>query len=111
MGKSDIRKIGSSGGVVGFGGVDLMDTGRAKFYEYQSKSTPVYLDVSHTNGDITRLFGAILSMSEDHPTGTVKPKFAVQMQVSHIITIDSSGNMLSDGYISLGGEIDEPKYV
>ena len=50
-------------------------------------------------------------MSRDHPTGKVKPKFGVQMQVSHMITINSSGNITSDGYISLGGSIDEPKYV
>ena len=111
LGKADIRKIGASGGTIGFGGIDLNDTVRVKFNEFQSKATPVYLDVSHSNGDITRLFGTILSMSEDHPTGKVKPKFAGQMQVSYVIQMDSSGTMLSDGYISLGGEIDEPKYV
>ena len=111
LGKSEIRKIGSSGGTIGFGGVDLNDTSRFKFNEFQSKATPVYLDVNHSNGDITRLFGVILSMSEDHPTGKLKPKFAAQMQVSHIITMNSTGAMLSDGYISLGGGIDEPKYL
>ena len=50
-------------------------------------------------------------MSEDHPTGKITPKFSLGMQISHIITMDSSGTMLSDGYISLGGEISEPKYI
>jgi hypothetical protein len=111
LGKAEIRKIGSNGGNIKFGGIDLNDTSRAKFYEFQSKATPVYLDVTHTNGDISRFFGVITSMSEDHPTGKLKPKFGLDMAVSHMITIDSSGNMLSDGYISLGGQIDEPKYI
>ena len=111
LGKADIRKIGSNGGSIKFGGVDLNDTGRAKFYEFQSKATPVYLDVTHRNGDISRFFGVITSMSEDHPTGKVLPKFGLDMEVSHMITMNSSGTMLSDGYISLGGQIDEPKYI
>jgi len=111
LGKADIRKIGSSGGNITFGGVDLNDTGRAKFYEFQSKATPVYIDVSHTNGDISRFFGVITSMSQDHPTGGVLPKFGLDMAISHMITMNSSGTMLSDGYISLGGQIDEPKYI
>ena len=111
LGKADIRKIGSQGGNVTFGGVDLQDTSRKKFYEFQSKATPVYLDVTHRNGDISRFFGIITSMSEDHPTGNVLPKYSLDMSISHMITMDSSGNMLSDGYISLGGQIDEPKYI
>jgi len=50
-------------------------------------------------------------MSQDHPTGKLKPKFGLQMQVSHIITLNSSGAITSDGYISLGGQVDEPDYV
>ena len=111
LGKADIRKIGSQGGNVTFGGVDLQDTSRKKFYEFQSKATPVYLDVTHRNGDISRFFGIITSMSEDHPTGNVLPKYSLDMSISHMITMDSCGNMLSDGYISLGGQIDEPKYI
>jgi hypothetical protein len=95
-----------------FGGIDLAgDTTRDKFYEFQTKATPVYLDVDHEDSTKSRFFGVITSMSRDHPTGKVKPKFGVQMQVSHMITINSSGNITSDGYISLGGSIDEPKYV
>jgi len=33
------------------------------------------------------------------------------MTISHMITMNSSGTMLSDGYISLGGAIDEPEYL
>ena len=112
LGKSDIRKIGSTGGSMKFGGIDLSsETTRAKFYEYQSQATPVYLDVEHRNGDFSRFFGVLTDMSEDHPTGKVIPKFAVTMEVSHMITMNSGGNILSDGYISLGGNIDEPSYL
>ena len=112
LGKSDIRKIGSEGGSMQFGGIDLVgETARVKFYEFQSQATPVYLDIEHRNGDFSRFFGVITDMSEDHPTGGVSPKFAVTMEVSHMITMDSSGNILSDGYISLGGSIDEPSYL
>ena len=71
----------------------------------------MYLDVDNENGDITRFFGLITSMSRDHPTGKVKPKFGINMTVTHMITMNSSGTMLSDGYASLGGKIDEPKYI
>jgi hypothetical protein len=112
LGKSDIRKIGSEGGTMKFGGIDLSsETDRLKFYEFQSQATPVYLDVEHRNGDFSRFFGVIIDMSEDHPTGKVIPKFGVSMVVSHMITMDSSGTILSDGYISLGGNIDEPSYL
>ena len=112
IGKSEIRKIGASGGTIKLGGIDLSgQTEREKFYEFQSKATPLYFDVSHDNGDITRFFGVMTSMSQDHPTGKVRPKFGIDLQVSHIITINSSGTITSDGYISLGGSIDEPKYI
>jgi len=112
LGKSDIRKIGSEGGSMKFGGIDLAsETIRAKFYEFQSQATPVYLDVEHRNGDFSRFFGVLTDMSEDHPTGGVSPKFAVTMEVSHMITLDSNGTILSDGYISLGGNINEPSYI
>ena len=111
LGKADIRKIGSLGGNLKFGGADLNDTGRAKFHEFQSKATPVYLDITHRNGDISRFFGIITSMSEDHPTGKVIPKFGLDMTISHMITMNSSGTMLSDGYISLGGDISESQYL
>ena len=112
LGKSDIRKIGSVGGNMKFGGIDLSgETDRLKFYEFQSQATPVYIDVEHSNGDFSRFFGVLTDMSEDHPTGKVIPKFGVTMEVSHMITMDSSGTILSDGYISLGGNIDEPSYL
>ena len=50
-------------------------------------------------------------MSQDHPTGNVTPKFGLDMEVSHMLSMNSSGAILSDGYISLGGNIDEPKYI
>jgi hypothetical protein len=50
-------------------------------------------------------------MSRDHPAGKMKPKFSSTMQISHIITMNSTGSMLSDGYISLGGAIDESEYL
>ena len=111
LGKTDIRKIGAMSGSIKFGGIDLNDTARAKFYEFQSKATPVYLDVTHTNGDKSRFFGVITGMSQDHPTGNVTPKFGLDMEVSHMLSMNSSGAILSDGYISLGGNIDEPKYI
>ena len=112
LGKADIRKIGSQGGVVSFGGIDLSSTtDREKFNRFQSQGTPVYLDADHEDGSKTRFFGVITNMSQDHPTGKLKPKFGLQMQVSHIITLNSSGAITSDGYISLGGQVDEPDYV
>ena len=117
MGKADIRKIGASGGIVKFGGVDLIDgdgatNTRDMFYDYMRKATPVYLDVEHKNGDFTRFFGVIETMSEDHPTGAMLPKFGLNMIVSHIVEFDSSGAILSNDYISLGGNVDyEPKYI
>ena len=112
LGKADIRKIGASGGSMKFGGIDLDgETDRIKFYEYQTQATPIYIDVEHRNGDRSRFFGIITEMSEDHPTGKVIPKFGLTMQISHMITMDSSGSILSNGYISLGGDISEPRYV
>jgi hypothetical protein len=112
LGKADIRKIGASGGSMKFGGIDLVgETDRLKFYEYQTQATPIYIDVEHRNGDRSRFFGIITEMSEDHPTGKVIPKFGLTMQISHMITMDSSGAILSNGYISLGGDISEPRYV
>ena len=44
-------------------------------------------------------------MSEDHPVGKQFPKYGVQMQVSHVIEMESDGDILSDK-ISIGGNID-----
>ena len=112
LGKAEIRKIGSQGGIVNFGGIDFSGTtDRAKINRFQANATPVYMDADHEDGSKTRFFGVITSMSQDHPTSKMKPKFGIQLQVSHIITINSSGAITSDGYISLGGEVNEPTFL
>ena len=51
-------------------------------------------------------------MSEDHPTGNVTPKFACTMAVTHMLEIDSSGNITGNGYKPLGGDvIDVSQYL
>ena len=113
LGKSEIRKIGAKSGNVKFGGTDLSgDTSRKAFKEYQQNGTPVYLDVEHSNGDFTRFYGVIKSMSESHAPAKMLPKFSLDMIVSHIIEFDSSGTILSNDYISLGGNVDyESRYL
>ena len=112
FGKTEIRKIGAAGGMVTFGSIDLGDTnvqGNRKIIKsHQQNATPVFLDVTHKSGEITRFFGVIVSMSEDHPVGQQFPKYALQMQVSHLLEMDSSGNLLSDK-ISLGGKINDTR--
>ena len=113
LGKSDIRRIGATGGSINFGGIDLGtdDTGRDKILSYQKNGTPVFLDIEHSDGDKTRFFGKILSMSEDFATGKMHPKWSVNMQCSHLIEMNSSGVMQSDK-ISLGGVVDDvSKYI
>jgi len=113
LGKSDIRRIGASGGMISFGGIDLGSdaSGRDLMVTYQKLGTPVFLDVEHKDGDKTRFFGKITSMSEDFATGKMMPKWAVQMQVGYIIEHTSAGVMTSEK-ISLGGEyLNEPKYL
>jgi hypothetical protein len=114
LGTAEIRKIGASGGRIKFGGVDLTNDvaeSRKTCYRYQRDATPVFLDVDHKNGDTTRFFGTITEMSEDHPTGGMLPKYALSLQVSSIAMFDSSGLFLSDGLVSLGGEIDKQRFV
>jgi len=113
LGIADIRKIGASGGTISFGGIDMSVTeDRAKFTRYQNKAVPVYLDVTHEDSSISRFFGIITDMSRDHPTGKVKPKFGLKMRCSHMINLNSSGGITSDGYISLGGGVsNEPRYI
>jgi len=112
FGKSEIRKMGVNGGKITFGSVDLGDTdaqgNRKKIKQYQQNATPVFLDVTHKSGEKTRFFGVITGMSEDHPTGKQNPKYAVQMQVSHLIELSSTGTLLSDK-ISIGGNIDDAR--
>ena len=109
FGMTEIRKLGAKGGTVTFGGVDLGDTdakgNRKKLKQYQQQATPVFLDVSHKSGEMTRFFGVITGMSEDHPVGKQHAKYGIKMQISHIIELDSSYNLLSDK-ISIGGEVD-----
>lgn len=112
LGKTEIRKISARSGKVTFGGVDLGDATRKEMKEYQQNSTPVYLDVEHKNGDFTRFFGVLDSMSENHTTGGMTPKFGLNLTVSHIIEFDSTGTILSNDYISLGGNVDyESQYI
>jgi len=112
FGKSEIRKMGVNGGRITFGSVDLGDTdnqgNRKKIKQYQQNATPVFLDVAHKSGEKTRFFGVITGMSEDHPPGAQFPKYAVQMQISHIIELSSTGTLLSDK-ISIGGNIDDAR--
>ncbi len=110
-----MRRVGAEGGNIKLGGIDLKSdaqTTRAKFYEFQNDSTPVYYDVTHKDNSITRLFGVMTDMSEDHPTGGVIPKFACSLVVTYILEIDSSGNITGDGYRPLGGDIiDAQQYL
>jgi hypothetical protein len=113
LGKTDIRRIGASGGQVSFGGIDLgtAATGRNLIKSYQQNGTPIYLDIVHPDATKTRFFGVILGMSEDFPTGKMNPKWAVQMECSYCIEMSSTGVMTSEK-IALGGVItDVSKYL
>ena len=78
---------------------------------YQKKATPVFLDISHKSGEITRFFGVISSLTEDHPAGMMIPKWAVSMQISHVMELTSDGT-ISSGKIPIGGElVDDGKYI
>jgi hypothetical protein len=115
FGKAEIRKLGAAGGTVTFGSVDLGDTdrqgNRKKIKRFQQEATPVFLDVTHKSGEKTRFFGVITNMSEDHPVGEQFPKYAVQMQIAHIIEMQSDGTIISDK-MSIGGKIDDArKYI
>ena len=80
--------------------------------DLQQNSTPVYLDLEHGNGDFTRFFGVLDSMRESNATGGMSPKFGLNLTVSHIVEFDSTGTMLSNDYISLGGNVDyESEYL
>ena len=112
LGKSDIRRIGASGGSISFGGVDLgsSSTSRDTIVKYQKNGIPVFLDVVHKDSDKTRFFGRITSVSETFPTGMSTPKFKIEMQVSHLIELNSTGVIQSDK-ISLGGVTENAKYL
>ena len=113
FGKADIRKIGAAGGSVRFGGIDLgsTDDDRKTIVGYQKNATPVFLDVEHKSGEKTRFFGVISSVTEDHPAGKMIPKWAVTMNISHILELSSTGAINSDK-ISIGGAlVDDGKYL
>jgi hypothetical protein len=121
IGRSELRKIGSEGGSIRFGGISFGDYSTAAHtgyddYElvkrFQQEGTPVYLDLTRPNGEIVRFFGKITSMSEDVPTGRVSEKWAVEMQTEAVAEFNSDGTWLSNGFLSLGGILEnEPKYV
>ena len=112
FGKADIKKIGSSGGAISFGIRDLGSSDYNTIKNYQQDGTPVYLDVTHKNEDKTRFYGLINSLSESHPTGKGIISINITLTVSHIIEFNSSGSLLSDGYIALGGDAgDKAKYI
>ena len=114
FGKTDIRKMGASGGQVTFGGIDFgkaSNDERKIMVGYQKNATPVFLDVSHRSGDITRFFGVVTRLTEDHPAGKMFQKWAVTMQISHILELGSDGLINSDK-ISIGGAlVDDGKYL
>ena len=114
-GISQMRRIGADGGGIKLGSIDLKSdphTTRAKFHEFQTDAVPVYYDVTHKDDTITRLFGIMTDMSEDYPTAGVTPKFSCSMQITHILELDSSGNITEDGYRPLGGDvIDAEQYL
>jgi len=103
-----LRRVGAEGGSIKLGSIDLAgdpNTTRAKFDEFVKDAVPVYYDITHSDSSITRLFGVMVDMSEDHPTAKVNPKFACTMKVTHMLEIDSSGNITGDGYKPLGGDV------
>ena len=114
-GISLMRRIGAEAGRIKLGGIDLkgdVRTTRVKFNEFQRDSVPVYYDITHKDNSITRLFGVVTEMSEDHPTAVVIPKFSCSLQITHILEIDSSGNIVGKGYKPLGGDaIDVEQYL
>jgi hypothetical protein len=121
IGRSEIRKIGSEGGTIRFGGIAFGDyttstTGGMTSYnnvkKYQQEGTPVYLDVQRPDGTYVRFFGKIISLSEDVPTGRVSNKWAVELATEAVAEIANDGTWLSDGLISLGGILDErPQFI
>ena len=114
-GISQMRRIGADGGAIKLGSIDLKNdskTTRAKFNEFQRDATPLYYDVVHKDDSRTRLFGTMTEMSEDFPTAAMTPKFSTNMKVTHILEIDSSGNITGEGYTPLGGDvIDVEQYL
>ena len=121
IGRSEIRKIGSEGGSVRFGGIAHGDyststtsgmTSYNLMKQYQQEGTPVYLDVQRPDGTYVRFFGKVTSLSEDVPTGRASNKWSVDMATEAVAEIAKDGTWLSDGLISLGGILDErPQFI
>ena len=115
LGMAELRRIGAEGGKIKLGGVDLRSaTDREKFQDYQKNAKPVYYDIEHIGDNTTtRVFGYITDMAEDIPTAKVHPKFTCTLDITKTIEFNTStGAMISDGYISLGGELGgKAKYV
>jgi hypothetical protein len=113
FGKTDIRKIGAGGGSVKFGGIDLggSNDNRKTIVGYQKNATPVFLDVTHKSDEKTRFYGVISQVTEDHPAGKMIPKWAVTMNIAHVLDLSSTGAIDSD-MISIGGAlVDDGKYL
>ena len=121
IGRSELRKIGSEGGSIRFGGIAFGDYSTAttsgmtdynNVKKYQQEGTPVYLDIQRPDGTYVRFFGKIVNMSEDVPTGRVSNKWAVDMATEAVAEIANDGTWLSDGLISMGGILDErPQFI
>ena len=121
IGRSEIRKIGSEGGSIRFGGIAFGDyststtsgmTDYNNIKKYQQEGTPVYLDIKRPDGTYVRFFGKIVNLSEDVPTGRVSNKWAVELATEAVAEIANDGTWLSDGLISMGGILDErPQFI
>ena len=121
FGRTELRKIGASGGRIKIGGVAFGDyvtsttngyTTLKKMQKYQKEGTPLFYDLLRPDGTYMRFFGKATSLSEDVPTKRASNKWAIDFVVTHVLEYDSSGNITTDGLISLGGEIDDkPKYT
>lgn len=121
IGRSEIRKIGSEGGSVRFGGVAHGDYSTSttpgmdsynKMKKYQQEGTPVYLDVQRSDGTYVRFFGKITSLSEDLPVAKGTTRWGVDLATEAVAELTKEGAWLSDGLISLGGILDErPEFI
>ena len=80
--------------------------------KYQKEATPIYYDNKRPNGSYIRFYGKATSLSEDVPTKRLSNKWAINMKVTHIVEFNSDGTMITDGLISLGGNIDDsPRFA
>ena len=80
--------------------------------KFQKEGTPLFYDLQRPNGTYMRFFGKAVSLAEDVPTKRMSNKWSIDFIVTHVLEYDSSGNITSDGMVSLGGNIDDkPKYL